>query len=266
MEISTSETIRNVEQLNVGDRRMKIDDLVERLGVSHGAVLKIVHETLGFNKLSTRWVPKMPTDVRKEQCLLAARCGLARFRREGDNSLNIIVTTDETWVFHYEPESKRQSLEWKHVTSPMKKKFKSQRTTHKVMLTVFWNMEGPLTPDFKSQGTRVNSANYCELLDKVKEDIRNKRRGLQSKGVIFHQDNARPHTANRTLEKIDTLSWELLTHPPYGPDLAPSDFHLFGPLKNHMRGKHFTADDDVIDAVSEWKQPRDFYAKGIMTL
>ena len=183
----------------------------------------------------------------------------------GDNSLNRIVTTDETWAFHYEPESKRQSLQQKHMTLPMKKKFKGQRTLHKVMLTVFWNIEGAITLDFKSQGTTVNSANYCELLDKVKEDIRNKRIDLQSKRVIFHQDNARPHTANRTLEKIDTLSWELLTHPPYGPDLAPSDFHLFGPLKNHMRGKHFTTDDDVIDAVSEWlrRQPRDFYAKGI---
>ena len=220
---------------------------------------------MGFNKVIARWVPKMLTDVHKEQCLLAARCGLARFRREGDNFLNRIVTTDETWVFHYEPESKRQSLEWKHVTSPMKKKFKGQRTLHKVMLTVFWNMEGLITLGFKSQGTTVNSANYCELLDKVKEDIRNKRRDLQSKGAIFHQDNARPHTANRTLEKIDTLSWELLTHPAYSPDLALSDFHLLGLLKNNMRGKHFTTDDDVIGAVSKWlrRQPRDFYAKGI---
>jgi histone-lysine N-methyltransferase SETMAR len=67
------------------------------------------------------------------------------------------------------------------------------------------------------------------------------------------------------LEKIDELGWEVLRHPPYSPDLAPSDFHLFGPLKDHMRGKHFTTDDDVIGAVSEWlrRQPRDFYAKGI---
>jgi histone-lysine N-methyltransferase SETMAR len=190
VDISTPETIRNIEQLILADRRVKIDDIAERLGVSHGSVHKIVHEMLGFNKVSARWVPKMLTDVHKEQRLLAARCGLARFRREGDNFLNRIVTTDETWVFHYEPETKRQSLEWKRVTSSVKKKFKSQRATRKVMLTVFWDMQGPITLDFKSQGTTVNSANYCELLGKVKEDIRNKRRGLQSKGVIFHQDNA----------------------------------------------------------------------------
>ena len=46
----------------------------------------------------------MLIDVHKEQCLLAAMCSLARFRREGDNFLNRIVTADETWVFHYEPE------------------------------------------------------------------------------------------------------------------------------------------------------------------
>ena len=56
---------------------------------------------------------------------------------------------------------------------------------------------------------------------------------------IFFQDNARPHTAARTLAKIEDLGWKLLTHPPYSPDLAPSDFHLFGPLKESMRGIHF---------------------------
>jgi histone-lysine N-methyltransferase SETMAR len=43
---------------------------------------------------------------------------------------------------------------------------------------------------------------------------------------------------------IDEIQWELLEHPPYSPDLAPSDFHLFGPLKKHLGGKSF-ADEEV---------------------
>ena len=82
----------------------------------------------------------------------------------------------------------------------------------------------------------VNSANYCELLKKVKKDVKNKRRGRQSQGVILHEDNARPHTAVQTVRTISDLGWELLPHPPYCPDLAPSDFHLFGPLKDFTRG------------------------------
>ena len=68
----------------------------------------------------------MLIDDHKMQRLMASRASLRRYRKEGDAFLLRIVTTDETWVFHYEPESKRRSMEWKHVSSPVKKKFKSQ--------------------------------------------------------------------------------------------------------------------------------------------
>ena len=120
---------------------------------------------------------------------------------------------------------------------------------------------------FLERGNTVNSENYCELLTQVKKDIKNKRRGLQSRGVIL-QDNARPHTAARTLAKIEDLGWKLLTHPPYSPDLAPSDFHLFGPLEESMKGIHFQTDEEVKAAVSNWlrTQSTEFYAKGIDNL
>ena len=64
------------------------------------------------------------------------------------------------------------------------------------------------------------------------------------------------------------LDWKLLTHPPYSPDLAPSDFHLFGPLKESMKGIHFQTDKEVKAAVSNWlrTQSTEFYAKGIDNL
>ena len=106
----------------------------------------------------------------------------------------------------------------------------------------------------------VNSANYCELLKHVKKDLKSKRRGHQSKGVILHHDNARPHTAAQTVQTINNLGWELLPHPPYNPDVAPSDFHLFGPFKEFMRGAKFENEDEVKSVVSDWlrHQSKDF--------
>ena len=72
--------------------------------------------------------------------------------------LSRIVTGDEMWVHHYEPESKRQSMEWKHLGSPVKKKFKTQPSTGKVMLTVFWDSEGPILEDYLEKGHTINSA------------------------------------------------------------------------------------------------------------
>ena len=107
-----------------------------------------------------------------------------------------------------------------------------ERFTRKVMLTVFWDVQGPITISFFEKGSFVNSAHYCKLLKQVKKDIKNKRRSHQSKGVIMHYDNARPHTAAQTVQTINNLGWELLPHPPYSPDLTPSDFHLFGPFSS----------------------------------
>ena len=60
--------------------------------------------------------------------------------------------------------SKRQSMEWKHTDSLIKKKFQVKWLVKNVMLTVFWNMQGPTTIDFFEKGTIVNSISYCQLL------------------------------------------------------------------------------------------------------
>jgi histone-lysine N-methyltransferase SETMAR len=65
-----------------------------------------------------------------------------------------------------------------------------------------------------------------------------------ARGVLLHHDNARPHTARATQDRIQEVQRELHERPPYSPDLASSDFHLFGMVKKHLGGKRF-ADDEV---------------------
>ena len=125
---------------------------------------------------------------------------LNRYNNEGENFLRRIVTGDEIWVYHYEPESKRQSLEWKHPGSPVTKKFKIQASAGKVMLTFFWDQNGPILKDYLKQERTIDCARYSNLLaSKLKPAIRIKRRRLLSNTVLFLHDNARPHTAAHTL-------------------------------------------------------------------
>ena len=63
-------------------------------------------------------------------------------------------------------------------------------------------------------------------------------------------DNARPHTARLTLETVEQLRLEVLPHPPYSPDLAPSDYHLFRPMKKMLGGQKFASDIEVQSLVS----------------
>ena len=104
------------------------------------------------------------------------------------------------------------------------------------------------------------------LRNELRPAIHSKRRGRLTQGVLLH--NARPHMAHLTINTIRQLNWEVLEHPAYSPDLAPSDFHLFGPLKNAPRGRRFAAHDEVKEVVHDWlcSQPQTFFSNSIKKL
>ena len=74
---------------------------------------------------------------------------------EGETFLKRTVTGYETWNHHIGPDSKRQSMEWKHSDSPVKEKFKSQPSTDKVMLTFFWDSQEPMLQQQVEKGSTV---------------------------------------------------------------------------------------------------------------
>jgi len=79
---------------------------------------------------------------------------------------------------------------------------------------------------------------------------------------------SRPHTARLTLGTVDQLGLEVLPHPPYSPDLAPSDHHLLGPMKKMLGGQKFASDTEVQSTVCQWlrQQPASFFASGSQKL
>ncbi|GFT94440.1 uncharacterized protein TNCV_1566191 [Trichonephila clavipes] len=95
------------------------------------------------------------------------------------------------------------------------------------------------------QGTTINAAAYCATLTKLRRAIQNKRRGLLTSGVLLLHDNASPHSAINTQNLIRSFGWEQIDHPPYSPDMAQSDFHLFRYLKEFLGGKRFDTADEV---------------------
>jgi len=95
------------------------------------------------------------------------------------------------------------------------------------MATVFWDRKGILLIEFMAPGTTITSEVYCETLNKLRRSIQNKQRGMLTKGVVLLHYNAQPHTAasHRGWHKCfnQAFNWEIFDHPPYTPDLAPSD-------------------------------------------
>jgi len=81
---------------------------------------------------------------------------------------------------------------------------------------------------------------------------------------LFLHDNAPAHRALATQKQLAYLGFQCLDNPPYSPDLAPSDYHLFPGLKKQLKIHHFSSDAEVIAAAETWLdgQPSEFFFFG----
>jgi len=165
-----------------------------------------------------------------------------------------LVTMDETWLCHYnDPETKKQSMEWRHSGSPSAKKFRVQKYAEKSSrLDFFWDQDGFLLSDYFPKGQTVNTEYYSSLLVQLKDILNGKRSGKLTKEVLFLHDNAPAHRTLAIQKKLAYLGFHCLDHPPYSPDLAPSDYHQFPGLRKKLKGRHFSSDAEVTAAAEIW--------------
>jgi len=236
------------DEVITAHRRITIRELSRELRISYHSCHDII-ERLGYRKLASRFVPKFLSPEMKENRLLAAQSNLDLLEMHGDQFLNCILTEDETPLSLYLPQSKRESAEWRKSGESAPLKMRSG-TSHRrsLMLTVFWNASGIQLVDFADKGVRINSEYYSNLLSEARKKIR-KPRNIP---LYLLHDNAPIHTSQETTNALTRNGFQLLSHPPYSPDLAPSDFYLFRFLKKHLRGHHFESPVELRDAVTEF--------------
>lgn len=267
-EATTQEIVEKIHDIVLDDPKVKVRELAEAVGISTGSVVSILHNDLGMRKLTARWVPRLLTiDQKRERVRTSQHC-LDMFKRNPADFLRRIVTIDETWIHHYTPESKESAKQWVGPGGSAPKRPKTQQSAGKVMASVFWDSSGILFIDYLEKGKTINSDYYCALLDRLKNEIAKKRPHLSKKKCIFLQDNAPAHKSIKTMAKLHELRFELLLHPPYSPDLAPSDYYLFPNFKRWLQGQKFATNEEV-----QWETDgyfggldKSYYSKGIAML
>jgi len=99
-------------------------------------------------------------------------------------------------------ESKQASMEWRKKGEAASVKAKIHRSACKFFTTVFWDFKSILLIDFLHERRTVYAAYYCHVLDKEKLAYKSKRRGFPIRSVLLLYDNARPHTAALTQQKL----------------------------------------------------------------
>ena len=102
----------------------------------------------------------------------------------------------------------------------------------------------------------INSKKYWAQLYIFKASIEEIRSRLANRHeVVFHQDNTRPHVSVNTLQKLKGFGWDILNHPPYSPDMAPSDYYLFKSMEHSLHGKNFTNLNDIQNHLDYFLHP-----------
>ena len=265
---TTPEIIEQVFDIVCKDPSLTKREIADTIGISDERVLYILHEELHMKKLFGKLVPHSLTIQQKLNRKQISQRNLKRFKQNQTDFVRRFITMDETWIYHHDPKLKQERLQWIEAGSSAPKQVKSERSAKKIMASIFWDAKGVLLIDYLEKGKTINSEYYCNLLDQLDKNIREKRPGLQKKTIIFHQDNARVHTGFLTMVKLNELKYELFEHPPYSPDLAPSDYYLFRNLKQFLRGKRFSSNEEAIAAVEQYfaELPENHYRDGIKLL
>ncbi|GFO05091.1 histone-lysine N-methyltransferase SETMAR [Plakobranchus ocellatus] len=233
-----------VDELIKVDRRVKLKEISLKLDIPKTYVYEIVHDKLAYRKVSARWIPKMLSNEHKRQRVEISQILLHRCQQEGDEIVDVgpggnhrarnkllehPITGDETWLHLSTPESKRDSVTWKHPSSPVTKKVQSPASATKVMTTVFWDSRGMIILDILPKGESVNADQYCETLDRLRHAVRRKRPGLLRSGVVLQHDNATPTRQNALRNGLNVTGVKLFSIQPTVQTLHPQTFIYLGP-------------------------------------
>ena len=113
----------------------------------------------------------------------------------------------------------------------------------KIMMTTFWDENGTIRLDFLPDGeiiTPIVTVEFWKMSPIIYTIV-----AVDSKGILLHQDIARPHTGCKEIAEIDQLRWKLISHLPYSTDLVPSDYALFSFMEKFFRSRRFNTKEEL---------------------
>jgi len=224
---STATTPSKVEEVRAAvnqDRRRIIHDLCAEVGIGYGSCQRILTEQLNMHRIAAKFVPKVLTQDRKDSRI--AICQELKETVINDPTLLLnVITGDESIVYAYEPETKLQSSQWKSPASPRPKKARMQKANWRRCSLVSLTKRGIVHREFVPPGMTVNADFYCDVLRRLRENVRRKRpQKWQNQKLIIQNDNAPAHMSFKVSQFLAKNSMTVIPHPPYSPDLAPVTF------------------------------------------
>lgn len=245
----THENVIRVEWLIKERRNITHREIQDELQIGSQAVATILHDHLKVRKVASRWIPHLLTDEQKARRVDWCQFMMEKFDGGSSQAVSYILTTDESWIYCYDPLTKQQSAQWVFEEDNLPTKVVRGRSVNKKMIAVFFRRSGPVAVIPLEDQRTVTSLWYTETcLPQAFEQLGEDRPKSGTRGIFFHQDNAPAHTAARTMDFLNNSGVQLVSHAPYSPDLAPCDFFLFPTVKKMLRGRTFSNSDEAVEA------------------
>jgi len=239
-------------------------ELAKTLKVTQQAISKRL-KVAGYIQKQGNYVPYelKPRDIERRFCM--SEMLLERYKKK--SFLHRIITGDEKWIHYDNPKRKKSYVK---PGQPGTSTPKPNIHDAKVMLCIWWDQKGVIHYELLEPGQTINGDFYRQQLIRLKRAIAEKRPeyATRHESIIFHHDNARPHVAVQVKNYLQNSGWEVLAHPPYSPDLAPSDYHLFRSMQNALTGIRFTSEQGIKNWLDSFLASKDetFFRRGIHML
>ena len=240
--VLTEKNIATVKTLIEEDARYTVQKMEELSGIHSSSVLKILREGLGLRKICAHLVPHLLTDEQKRSRVRLASQVIEKYINVtcDPRCLEEIVTGDETWIYHFQPDSKAKNKVW--VSSEGNRPVIACRykTSNRMLYAIFFVSKGPVLQIPVSKGSSVSGKFYRESVLTQLIDFYQKRRHRTGVcGIKLHHDYAPANKSATVQEYLKESGLDVLDHPPYSPDLSPCDFWLFPRLKEMLAGHPF---------------------------
>jgi [histone H3]-lysine36 N-dimethyltransferase SETMAR len=230
----TQDNIALVKQLIDEDPHATYDELEAETCLSRGMLHQIIHVALRMRKLTSRWIPHQLTDEQRVKRLEASRLILAKFK-EGKWRLGDIITGDESWFYFRQIAHKLSNKSWVAEGETPRTVVRQNRFESKNMFSIMFKSTGPLHVQCVKKGESITADYYIRnCLSPAIQAINQQRPTSGTTNMKILHDNAKPHVTLSVRNYLDRKGIAIIDHPPYSPDLAPSDFWLFDKIKQQL--------------------------------
>ena len=122
------------------------------------------------------------------------------------------------------------------------------------MVTVWLSAAHLIQYSFLNPEKTITSENYAQQINEMHWKLQRLLQVLINRMGPILYDNTQLQVAQSMLQKLNELGYKVLPHPPYSPDLSPTDYHFFKHLDNFLEGKHFHNQQEAENAFQEFPE------------